>query len=325
MEQQPAWQPARIFRRSPFEIIGESFAVYGRHFRRFFLIALIIQIPLSVFDLAMSDTLALEDLQAIAEFVIPEESLQPTEGEVIEPPAVSINGGEIVRLGAIVMGYLIVNMVLISFSGGAIIYAVGMQYATGRIDIGACYGRAWWRVVTLVALGLVLFALSALTLMGFVMFIIPGIAVMVLATYLSVDVPSAIIEGCKPISALKRSVDLVRRNWWRTFVAWLLMILVILGLSVIIGLPLSAVVGLAAPEGVVGTALETAVNLFVSTIIAPLPAIAAALIYLDLRSRSVEGYDMNGLAENLGLPPRNDDDADDGYHGYRDYRPDLPD
>ena len=59
-------QPTQTFRRNPFEIIGECFSIYGRHFRKLFLIALIIQVPLAVMEFALADSLpAVEDFQAL--------------------------------------------------------------------------------------------------------------------------------------------------------------------------------------------------------------------------------------------------------------------
>ena len=216
-------QPTQTFRRNPFEIIGECFSIYGRHFRKLFLIALIIQVPLAVFGFALGDRLpAAEDLQRLQASLIgdpraalPESAEYSLEGaqELPEP----LTRDEIVGFATSMAILFIVTLILQTFASGVIVAAVAMQYATGRIDVGACYGRAWWRVISLVILGLLLFGLIVLMIAGFALFIVPGIVILALIIYWSVDVPAVVIEGCKPISALRRSFELVRGNWWRTF------------------------------------------------------------------------------------------------------------
>ena len=188
MEQQPTQTP---FRRSPFEILGECFTIYGRHFRKFILIALIIQIPLAILEFAISDRLpSVEDFQALqvsiagdpranlpasAEYSLTEQS------EVAE--ALSID--EIVGLMTALTVYFIAALLLQTFMAGVIVYAVGMQYVTGSIDVGRSYGRAWWRILTLVVLGLLTFAMILLLFVGFALLIVPGLIVLTLVIFWS--------------------------------------------------------------------------------------------------------------------------------------------
>jgi len=144
-------QPTQTFRRNPFEIIGECFSIYGRHFRKLFLIALIIQVPLAVFGFALGDRLpAAEDLQRLQASLIgdpraalPESAEYSLEGaqELPEP----LTRDEIVGFATSMAILFIVTLILQTFASGVIVAAVAMQYATGRIDVGSCDGRAWWR------------------------------------------------------------------------------------------------------------------------------------------------------------------------------------
>ena len=303
-------QPRQTFRRSPFEILGECFSIYGRHFRQFILIALIIQAPLVGIALVLGDSLpSEEDLQRLQVSIIgdaraslPESAEYSTESSELPEP---LTRSEIVGLAIPTIGYFIATLILQTFVVGAVIAAVGMQYATGGIDVVRCYSRAWWRVLTLVILGLALFGLVILMIAGFALLIVPGIVILALTIYWSVDVPSAVIEGRKPIAALKRSFELVRNNWWRTFATWALIILVVIGMSLVIGFPLGALSAIATPDGIIRSVVETLVNTIVGAIITPITGIAAALIYLDLRSEK-EDYDIEALSEQMGIAPRDE-------------------
>ena len=283
------------FKRSPFEIIGECFSIYGRHIRQFLLISLIIHIVIGAvgFVSLPSD----EELQTLLQLGVTGEQNADTPQF---PPF-----GEIADLLLPVSVYVLITTVLQTFLGGAITCAVAMRYATGTVDVGASYGRAFWRVLTLLVIGLLSFGLIVLMVVGFALLILPGIIVLTLIIYWSLATQAVVMEGYKPLSALKRSFGLVRSNWWRTFAAWALIILVTIGLSLILGLPLGALTGVIAPDGVAGKAVEALVNMLAGAIIAPIPGIAGALIYFNLRARSEE-YDIEALSQELGFVPRDD-------------------
>ena len=303
-------QPTQTFRRNSFEILGECFSIYGRHFRKFILIALIVQAPLAVLGFAISDSLpTAEDLQRLQATIVGDpglalpESAEPS-AEPLDLPE-PLSREEITGLAFAMAGYLMITLVLQSFLSGVISYAVGMQYATGWVDVGRCYSRAWWRVLTLVALGLLFFGLIVLMTMGFALLIVPGIIITVLIIYWSADIPVVAIEGCKPIAALKRSFELVRGNWWRTFSTILLTILVVMGLTIVMSVLLAAPMTLIGDEGLTGTTARVTSALsgmLSNAIIAPIAATAGTLIYLDLRSRK-EDYDLEALSEQLGILP----------------------
>ena len=307
-------QPTQTFRRSPFEILGECFSIYGRHFRKLILIALIVQVPLAVFGFALGDRLpGAEDLQRLQVSIIgdPRASLPESAEQSIESPALPepLTSDEIVGFGISVASLFIVTLILQTFASGVIAVAVAMQYATGQIDVGRCYGRAWWRVLSLVILGLVLFGLFVLMVAGFALFIVPGIVIIVLIIYWSVDVPAVVIEGYKPISALRRSFELVRGNWWRTFAAILLMILTSVGVTIILTFLLSAPLTLLGDDGLSETMMQVAnslLGMLTNAIIMPIAATVGTLIYLDLRARDEE-YNIEMLSQEMGYEPRSDE------------------
>lgn len=284
-----------IFRRNPFEIIGECFTVYGRHFRQLIVIALIIQIPLSVFELAIADSLT--NL-----FLTWQEAFQPAGEERTAADAPSlppIDAGIIAPLA----GYAVIALMLSILVNAAIAYAVGMQYATAGVDVARCWSRAWWRILSLLVLGVVSLALIALMFVGFVLFILPGLAVIALMVYWSVATPAVVIEGCRPLESLKRSFGLVRRNWLRTFAVWLLIILVTIGITTALTIATGLPSGLLEDTGALATAYALVTGTIVGALTTPVSGIAGTLLYLDLRQRADEDYDVETLSSELGINP----------------------
>lgn len=283
------------FERSPFEIIGECFNIYGSHFRQFLLIALVIHIVIGIigFITLPSD----EELQPLLRFG--EAGEQSADTPQIPPL------GEIVDLLLPFSLYVLMTTVLQTFLGGAITCAVAMRYVNGVVDVGASYSRAFWRVLTLLVIGLISFGLIVLMVAGFAMLILPGIVVLALIIYWSVATQSVVVEGYKPLAALKRSFELVRGNWWRTFAAWALIILVTIGMSLLFALPLGALTNIIAPEGAAQNVAATLADILTGTITTPILGIAGALIYLNLRARSEE-YDIEALSQEMGVMPQDD-------------------
>lgn len=284
-----------IFRRNPFEIIGECFTVYGRHFRQIIVIALIVQIPLSVFELAIADSLT--NL-----FLTWQEAFQPAGEEQTAADAPSlppIDAGIIAPLA----GYAVIALMLSILVNAAIAYAVGMQYATEGVDVARCWSRAWWRILSLLVLGIVSLALIALMFIGFALLILPGLAVIALMVYWSVATPAVVIEGCRPLESLKRSFGLVRRNWLRTFAVWLLIILVTIGITTALTIATGLPSGLLEDTGALATAYALVTGTIVGALTTPVGGIAGTLLYLDLRQRADEDYDGETLSSELGINP----------------------
>lgn len=297
-------QPTQTFRRNPFEIIGECFSIYGRHFRKLFLIALIIQVPLAVMEFALADSLpAVEDFQALMVTIAGDSQagLSLADEELSELPE-PLSGGEISGLLTTMVVYLIVNLILQTFLVGVFTHSVAMQYLTNRIDVGMSYRRAWWRVLTLLLIGLMYFCILTLMVAGFALFIVPGLVILALVIYWSAAPQVVVMEGYKPFSAMTRSFSLVRSNWLRTFATYLLILLVVFGLSVLLLLPLAGLAMATESLGFLARFLEALGNMLVSTIIAPLPGIASVLVYLNLKARN-EDYDLNALSEQMGFTP----------------------
>ena len=183
---------------------------------------------------------------------------------------------------------------------------VGGRIATGatiKIASGAYLSEnADWRASIRFALQhlgslLVLTLLSTVAIFfGFFLCLIPGIF---LAVAFTLDVPVLFLEGKKGSSALQRSMELVKDNWWRTFG-----ILIVTGIiGGVVGGLLSAV--FAIPANFVGSTpvaflLRTIGTLVASLVTTPFSAAVTLVLYMDLRVRK-EGYDLERMAQRLGV------------------------
>ena len=106
---------------------------------------------------------------------------------------------------------------------------------------------------------------------GFILIIVPGLF---LATVWSVAAPVVVLERPGGLRALRRSRELVRGNGWRVFGVVFVMVF-------LVGL-LASGVDLAANS--VGTGLGLAIRVIMGIVTAPLAALAAAVLYIDLRT-----------------------------------------
>jgi hypothetical protein len=128
------------------------------------------------------------------------------------------------------------------------------------------------------------------TAIGFVLLIVPGL---ILITIWSVAAPVVVLERPGAIRALGRSRELVRGHGWRVFgVIFALDILV-----VVIG----SAIGLAADSA--GSSVGIVARVIIGVLTAPLSALAAAVLYFELRRASAP----DGVVEAVGPPGPNAD------------------
>lgn len=114
--------------------------------------------------------------------------------------------------------------------------------------------------------------------------------------------PAVVTEGIGPVDAVRRSARLVRRRYWPVLGALLgtsLVFLIVAGLLSALPSGLGTGVG-----GDFAWVLVAAGSVVSQCLVIPLTALAAALIYLDLRMR-VEGLDLSLRAQRIaaGGPP----------------------
>jgi hypothetical protein len=197
-------------------------------------------------------------------------------------------GGQItLELASLLVGALVT---------AASVKAVSDAYLDQSPSIAGSLRFALGRLLRVV--GLQIITLIGLVL-AFIALIIPGIW---LYAAWSVAVPCLLIERRGAVRALGRSRRLVKGRWWPTAAVILvstIMVSVIGG--VLVGL-LGAVAGVSHQSSVVLAVVTVTLASAISAVITePFRAAAVTVLYYDLRVRR-EGYDLEVLADELGLP-----------------------
>ena len=216
-------------------------------------------------------------------------------------------------LFAMIMLWLVASVCVF----GATIFAVGQHYVSGEIRIGPCYTRVWWHVFSLSSVVVILTAsmVLALSLLSVViiptasmlfaallaLLIVPAIVLLVMLGYWSLAVQAVIVEGYKPVGALRRSHELIKGNWWR--VSWItgVILLVVIGLELVLGAPFALASSLVASDDatVLSTVFEFLSVVPGAIVVPSVAAIASTLLYYDLRVRK-ENYDFTTLSREMG-------------------------
>ena len=175
---------------------------------------------------------------------------------------------EIFRSAFYLIGILIIATWLTSIvMGGALIHGVSGQILGEPIRVPRAYSFAVNRfgamlgASILVGLAVILMAITIIGIPFAIYFGVRWLFVM----------QTASLERCGPVSALARSSNLVRGNWWRVF-GILLLVAILLAIANAIA---SAVLGLVPYVG----------PMVVAVLFGPVWMIAQTLLYHDLRVR----------------------------------------
>jgi hypothetical protein len=131
------------------------------------------------------------------------------------------------------------------------------------------------RVMPVVLVAVLLYALAVIA--GTIALIIPGIWLGI-ALYFTAQ--AAVVDGARGRAALRRSFELVRGSWWRTFGILLVLSLIAFALAVPLGF-VTQMIGTAADNGplyVLGEAVAQTVTLSFT-------ALAGTILFFDLRTR----------------------------------------
>ena len=243
-------------------LLSETFRVYGGSFRILVLIALLAQIPSLIAGLVL------------------------------------IPGGVIMFILAGIAG--LAGIVLYILVQGAIISAVASQYLEREISVGGCYGAAARRFWSLLGAGIVFAAIlliSLLPVLIIAVFFHPLVIVIGIPLFFYFLVrwwfyaQAIMLEGKGPLSALRRSGQLVGGSWWRVFGIGIIFVIMLLIMNLIVGIPGFIAVAF---SPIVGNILFN----IASSIVLPLGYIGATLVYFDLRIRE-EGYTLEMMASEV--------------------------
>jgi hypothetical protein len=166
---------------------------------------------------------------------------------------------------------VILDLVAVTLFTGMVVELVA-DVQDGRRDAGV--GQLL-RAVTPVLGQLILVAIVAWigVVIGFILIIVPGL---ILITMWSVFAPVIVLEHPPGLRALGRSRELVRGNGWQVFGVIVVLYVVV----AIVGFAIEAAADSA------GSGVGIVVRVIVGVLTAPFPALAASVLYFQLRELS---------------------------------------
>ena len=253
--------------RSLGDLLNETFVIYAKHLWRFIALVAVVQVPVAVVAQLVGD-------------------------------------------GPVAYGFKNVLWLIGSAAVyGAVVFAVCQQYVTGAIGFRQCYQRVRWRLVSLTLLalsvGLVVAIVASLIIVAiYAISILAFLCLLGLLVYWSVAVQAVVIEGHRPVRALRRSFGLIRGSWWRVLAITAVVVLVVMGLGLVLQAPFAVASWVAAPESptAFGNTLQFLGSVLVGVVVPPVAGIASTLIYYDLRVRK-EQYNFAMLSREMGMAP----------------------
>jgi hypothetical protein len=186
---------------------------------------------------------------------------------------VAILNGLLQTSGGVLVGLASTAIALIAtyWYQGMVVEAV-VDILDGRRDhtVGSLFSSASPFLGRLIGAGLLA---TLIIIIGFILIIVPGLIAL---TFLAVVAPAVVIDRLGVTDALRRSRALVSDNAWRVFGV----IVVLFLITAVISGVLSAIGGSISDDSFVGFALA---DLIARVLLSPLSAIAATVMYVELR------------------------------------------
>src|SRR5918998_810424 len=172
-------------------------------------------------------------------------------------------------LGALIAG--VIALIATYWYQGMVVEAV-RDILDGRRDqtVGSLFSSVSPVIWTLIGAGLLA---TLIVIIGFILIIVPGLIAL---TLLALVAPAVVIDRAGVTQALRRSRELVRDNAWRVFGV----IVVLFLLQFVAGALLTAIAGGISDDSFAGYAIA---DLIGRVLIVPLSAIAATVMYVELR------------------------------------------
>ncbi len=275
----PALRPLRIG-----EILDASIKIYRTNARTLIGLAAIVVIPFQV----LSGLVILSIVPSTADLPNGYSALSNLGHATPSPdPAATTGANAILSITSLIATLLVT---------GACVKAVSDVYLDQPVGFRASLRFAARRLHSLLWLE-ILFVLGLIV--AFCALIIPSIY---LYFAWALAAPALLIEGRRGRRALGRSRQLVKGRWWPTAAVLLLAaVLTSVFSSIFEGIVLGVVFS-TSDSLIVGVALVTLSAAIASTLAQPFQAAVTTMLYYDLRVRK-EGYDVELLAEQLGLEP----------------------
>jgi hypothetical protein len=319
---------SRLRPRSIGEILDQAFRLYRRHFLTFIAVIAVVLVPLQL------------ALQLANAFLIGGFQNDFLNGDLSSGSfTTSRTNNLFAYIGVIYAVEIVLGVLywlLLQLSQGALTAEVANSHLDKPVSFGDAYRQMFSRLGPLLGIIFLQVAIGALVLVPIVLLfllsfslgiasavnnsgdstflglfcvscllIIPAFLLLAyIFVRLYVVTPVVMVERLGPVQAIRRSWELVRNYWWRTFA--LLALMYILGLVVQAG-PATLVqlmVAIFLPRDfVIQQVVSGVVTVFTTLVYIPIQLIAVTLYYFDLRVRK-EGYDIEtALTQRYTMPP----------------------
>ena len=251
-------------------LLEETVSIYRRNYGPFILISLVGQIPAILLSLFSGG-----------------------DAPAVDSDPIGVDLARIIPLLGFVALTLFVILYTHYMASAASVMAVSQYYTAGRIDVGYCFKRAWYKIASLSA-AYVVFGLSLIGAGVLSLFIvgIPLFFYLLVVWFFFIE--CIMLERKSPLDSLWRSRELVQGNFWRVFLIGIAYTVIALAFGLIVGMADFALSAISPILGVVAAAA-------IGVLIAPVSLIGRTLVYYDLRARK-EGYTMDDLAADAALP-----------------------
>jgi hypothetical protein len=198
------------------------------------------------------------------------------------------------------LGMVVIYLGAIAASQGATVIAVSQVHLERPASVIDSFRLIGPRVVSL---SLMLIAIGLAIGIGFLLLIIPGL---ILLSMWSLTIPVAVLENKGLSDSVNRSAELTKGDRGKILLIYLLFVVLVWGISMLINLPVIALVGVIArgnPEAMMGwPQVALALSGFLTQcLVGPLLTIALALVYYDERVRK-EAFDIQLMMATLDGP-----------------------
>jgi hypothetical protein len=166
-----------------------------------------------------------------------------------------------------IVAFIVILVGTTLFTGMVVELVADVQDGRRDATVGQLIAAARPVIGQLILVGIVA---GIATAIGFVLIIVPGL---ILITIWAVFAPVIVLERPPGLGALGRSRELVRGNGWQVFGV---IVVLVIGVGIV-----SAIVEAIGASG--GTGVAIVVRVIVQILTAPLSALAASVLYFELR------------------------------------------
>lgn len=208
------------------------------------------------------------------------------------------------------LALMLAGMIMAAASQAATVIAVSELHLDRPASVMESFARVKGHLFGVIVISIIVaLGMGA----GLLAFLVPGV---LLAIIWSVAVPAKVLEDKGALAALSRSVDLVKGDWGRVFVIWLLVLTLSVGVPLLFGVPILIATYMSARAGmrnaVLGWQIASLVTSYIAvSLVGAVGTIAFSLVYYDERVRK-EAFDLQLMMATIDTATQNNPTAQVG-------------